>query len=327
MRQISPLQKKASKKQTTTLFSKKPGRHFVRGGTQGAVQHKAKQQARARSWQLISLWVLFLAVFVYQVFFSGILSIEHVVIEESLLLTRDEVEEATRSALSEKRWQFFPQHNFLLLSTDFMEERLFAFSPLIREVTVTKVFPNTVQVSFLERGNFLFWCLGEEPCFLIDEAGVLQDWPEAQKEDRVPRLFLVDETRKGAQAGDRVVSPQFLAFVSELPQAFLEQAGIRIRERLLLPSKHANELSLETDQGLVVRINTDMPVEQMLNTLRIVREKAIPEESRADLVSVDLRIPGKAFYQLRNQEPQESTANPETPPLSEAENESAQPKD
>ena len=43
-----------------------------------------------------------------------------------------------------------------------------------------------------------------------------------------------------------------------------------------------------------------------MNTLRIVREKAIPKDRSADLVAVDLRISGKAFYQLRNEAPQEA---------------------
>ena len=136
----------------------------------------------------------------------------------------------------------------------------------------------------------------------------------------MPHLFLVDESGKSVAAGDHIMASEILSFTKGLPQAFLEQAGVVIRERIFVPSKYANEFRLETDKEFSLRISTEIPIEQTLNTLRIVREKAIPQERKSDLVSVDLRIPGKAFYQLRNETMQEAasvSAEGEVPPSSE----------
>lgn len=307
MRQVPGIQKIVSKKQASTIFQKKYGRHFTRGGTQTTAHQEEDHVSRVRMWQLVSLWTLFFLVLVYQVFFSHVLTIEYITVDGAGLLISDEVEQMARTALSENLWTFVPQNNFLLLSTHRIEERLLVASPLIRQVTVKKSFPNTIHVSILERGNFLFWCSGEESCLLVNEEGILQDRPEAREEYRVPHIYLVDEMQKPILAGEHVVAAQFLAFVSGLSQAFLEQANVSIQEKMFLPSKYADELRIETDKNFSLRITPDIPIEQTLNTLRIVREKAIPKDRSADLVSVDLRISGKAFYQLRNEAPQETT--------------------
>ncbi len=309
MRQIFGTQKTRQKKKIPAIFSQKHEHHFVRGGMDTREHQEEKNTSRVRNWQLWFLWILFFSVFGYQIFFSGILKMERLVIDGTGLLTREEVEQMAQNVLSQKRWAFFPQNNFVLFSQENMEQQLLAASPLIRQVTAKRIFPDTVSISLLERGNFLFWCSDQEYCLLVDEDGILRDWPEAREESRVPHVYLVDETRKPAQAGDYVGTTQFLTFVNGLQQAFLEQAGIRIQDRMSLPSKYADELHLETDKGFSLRINTDIPIEQTLNTLRIVRDKAIPKEKQEDLVEVDLRISGKAFYQLKNEEPAETAVN------------------
>ncbi len=307
MLQIPSTQKIESKKQTSTIFLKKRGRHFTRGGIQTTAHQEGAYASHIRIWQVSFLWMLFFLVLIYQVFFSRVLTIEHIVVDGAGLLTSDEVKQMTQTALSENIWTFVPQNNFLLLSTHRIEGRLLAASPLIRQVTVQKSFPNTISISILERGNFLFWCSAEESCLLVNEEGVLQDRPEALEEYRAPHIYLVDEMRKPVVTGEHVVTAQFLSFVSGLSQAFSEQADILIQEKMFLPSKYADELRIETDKNFSLRITPDIPIEQTLNTLRIVREKAIPKDRSADLVAVDLRISGKAFYQLRNEAPQETT--------------------
>lgn len=304
------IQKTARKKQSSVIFPKKRERRFVRGKAEPAAHQQRDRAPFIRSWQIVLLWISFVLVSGYQMFFSGILKVERVSIEGAGILTSEEIERVVREALVERVWAVFPQDNFVLLSTRRLERRLLGVSPLIRQVTVEKRFPDTLNISLLERGSFLFWCPKEESCFLIDEEGTLLDWSGAREEKRVPHLFLVDESGKAVSVGDHIMASEILSFTKGLPQAFLEQADVVIREHIFVPSKYADEFRIETDKGFSLRISTEIPIEQTLNTLRIVREKAIPQERKSDLVSVDLRIPGKAFYQLRNETMQETTSVP-----------------
>lgn len=294
-------------RENQTFFARKVERRFVRGKKieRPIEEEQSESRWRKRRWVLTLLWVLFVGTVVYQVFLSGMLSVEQIDVEGTGLLSVDEVRSAVQEELSGKYLKTISRNNLALVATGRLERKLQANFPLIRQVTVTKVFPHTLVVSLLERGDFLFWCSSDEHCFLLDEVGRILDRPEAFEEYRVPRLFLVDESQKIMTPGDRAVTVDFLHFIRSLSQALLEQSGIRMQERIFLPSKYADEIRVETSEGISLQMNTTIPLEKTLNTLRIVREKAVPKNRLADLVSVDLRVSGKAFYRLRDEAPTE----------------------
>lgn len=293
-----------------TLFQKKTERKFTRGG------HGEKQPAggpdswNARGVGLIALWLLFIGSVGYQLLFSGALSVSRIEIDGANLLTEGEIEQFLHEAIAGKHAGIVDRDNLLFLSERDLEERIGAVSPLVRSIEIRKVFPETLRVSLLERGHLTFWCSGDR-CFLIDEAGVISEPAEHFGEDRVPHLFLRDESSKPASPGDQVADPAFLDFVRGLPQALAEQSDIRMTDTVYLPSKYADELRIESENGLVLLLSSSVPLEKTLNTLRIVREKAVSSERAEELVSVDLRVPSKAFYRLPD-EPAAAASAPES---------------
>lgn len=302
MRRMFGIHKKGKFNESSVLFPRKIGRWFVRGTKIRNNREIRSQESHAwsiHSWQLWVLWGVFAGVFGYQLFFSGALGTTRVVVFGTGLLTSDEVEQVVREAMRDERRRFLPRENLMMLSVSHIETRLRTSFPLIRQVTITKVFPDTVVVSLLERGDLLFWCISKNQCSLVNEEGFLENQLEALGELRVPRLFLVDETGKPEVEGYPVVTPELVTFLKGLQQAFQERTDIVIREHIFIPSKYADELRLETENGFSIRIGTNVPIEQTLSTLRVVREKAVPRERISELLAVDLRIPGKAFYRLR----------------------------
>ncbi len=308
MKKLFHLRKKAPDR--PVLFQKKTDRKFIRGGHLEKQAAEASDSWNARKAGLVSLWMLFVGVTGYQLLFSGVLSVRQIEIDGANLLTGEEIEGFLHEAMNGKHAGIIDGDNLLFLSDRMLAERIETASPLIRSVEIRKVFPGTLQVSLLERGHLTFWC-SEEHCFLIDEEGVVREPAEHFGEDRVPHLFLRDESSKPVSPGDRVADPEFLSFVRGLPQALAEQSGIRITDTIYLPSKYADELRIESESGLVLLLSSSTPLEKTLNTLRIVREKAVPPERAEKLVSVDLRVPSKAFYRLLD-EPVEEVSSPES---------------
>ncbi|MBP5993956.1 MAG: FtsQ-type POTRA domain-containing protein [Candidatus Moranbacteria bacterium] len=299
------------------LFQKKTERKFIRGG------HGEKQAAdlsdtwNMRSIGLMALWLLFVGAVGYQLFFSGALSVSRIEIDGANLLTQGEIEQLLHETMMGKHAGIVDRDNLLFLSERALAERIEMVSPLVRSIEIRKVFPGTLRVSLLERGHLTFWCSGDR-CFLIDEAGVISEPAEHFGEDRVQHLFLRDESSKPASPGDQVADPAFLDFVRGLPQALAEQSDIRMTDTVYLPSKYADELRIESENGLVLLLSSSVPLEKTLNTLRIVREKAVSAEQSEKLVSVDLRVPSKAFYRLPD-EPVTEVSAPESAMKSQSE--------
>ena len=295
MKKLFPFRPKVSDR--PALFPKKTERKFIRGS------HSEKQAAdesdiwNMRRIGLISLWMLFVGAVGYQIFFSGALSVSRIEIDGANLLTEEEIDRFLREMMAGKYAGIIDRDNILFLSEQVLVERMSVISPLVRSIEIRKVFPGTLRVSLLERGHLTFWCSGDR-CFLIDEAGVIRESAEPFGEDRVQHLFLRDESSKPAVPGDQVADPLFLDFVRGLPQALAEQSDIRMTDTIYLPSKYADELRVESESGLVLLLSSSVPLEKTLNTLRIVREKALSTDQSEKLVSVDLRVPSKAFYRL-----------------------------
>lgn len=292
------------------LFPRKTERKFVRGSHSEKLAADAAGAWNMRKIGLISLWALFVGSVGYQLLFSGALSVGRIEIDGANLLTEGEIEQFLRETMSGKYAGIIDRDNLLFLSEKDLAERIGSVSPLLRSVEIRKVFPDTVRVSILERGHLTFWCSGER-CFLVDEAGIIRDSVEHFGEDRVPHLFLRDESAKPASSGDQVTDPEFLDFIRGLPQALAEQSGIRMTDTVYLPSKYADELRVESEGGLILILSSNIPLEKTLNTLRIVREKAVSPEQAEKLVSVDLRVPSKAFYRLPD-EPAAEVSDPES---------------
>lgn len=294
-------------KKKGTLFPKKSEKRFTRT-LQTHKQHDAgiKDHPQSiRGWQIWGLWCFFGVVLAYQLFFSGVFVVTHIEVVGTGLLTEDEVRSMVSDKLTGKNILAIPHANLLVLSSQRLEDELTRTLPLVRRITVTRIFPNTLEVSLLERGELVFWCSHAEQCALIDEAGVIIDRPSALNEQRVARFFLMDESRKEYAVGDRVTDETLLQYLRGFSQALSEQLDIAIHDQVFIPSKYADEVRFEMESGVEILAHTSIPVEKTVNTIRIVLEKAIPHERLTDLVRIDVRVSDKAFYRLRDEIPEE----------------------
>lgn len=307
-----PFHRNTARKQKMFL-AKKPEKKFVRGRRKES-HNPDRQEAPGGNiwvWSTVSLWCLFIGVSGYQIFLSGALSVDQIIVEGAESLSSEEVRGVVQEDLFGWSVGIFPRNNMLLLSKKGIEESIRVASPLIRHVEVERLFPNALKITLLERGDLFFWCSREHSCQMLDEEGVVLDYPQAIEEHRVAQFFLVDESGEQAHVGDQVMSRATLDFVRSLPQALSEQADIRMKENISLPSRYADELRIETENGFDIRMNVDIPIEKTLNVLHIVREKAVPRAQREKISSIDLRVPGKAFYQIRDDERQEADISPD----------------
>ncbi len=319
MKQWLDIKKKVKRKERPALFPKKVERQFVRGARR---RSETSGTGFSGGWfsqygyflSVCLLWICFVGVLGHRVFFSDALSIVTLRVEGNSLVTTSEVTQRIWNALEGKRGYLVPRNNFLLLSPRHIEEQIVSALPLVRSAQVKRIFPDVLEVAVLERGSLVFWCAGSDgACWFLNESGTLENRPEAFEEHRVSKFFLVDESAQAVATGERVVTPEVLALVQQFSQALLEQFDIAVTDRAFLASKYADELLFHTSEGFSIRISTDMPLEKTLNTLRVVRARAIPEERLSDLRSVDLRVPGKAFYQLEDQVSEEALSAGDVP--------------
>jgi hypothetical protein len=89
--------------------------------------------------------------------------------------------------------------------------------------------------------------------------------------------------------------------------ALLHDVVVRLPERFsvsaaefTIPSVGAEEINVRTDAGWLLLLDVRQPLADQLGALeKVVTEELAPEDLKR-LDYVDLRIPGKVYYRLRN---------------------------
>lgn len=298
-----------SSKQDGRKRREKGAMRFLRKGLpiRRAERSVAKQHGRNMSADILFLWALFLATLVYTAFFSSFF-----LIGEPRIAGMSEIPEQTLIDFVEDQIAgtyagLVPKRGFFAVRPRALEERLRLEYPLLASAAVTRVFPDGLSVTVTERQRIVLWCSGDV-CSLVDEEGVAHDGARALSAENLPyALFVTDMSGKPAVSGERVFDGRYGAFVVRMSEAFQEQLGIAIEPRYETSSRFADELRVKTAEGWEAYFGTDIPIEASLRALKLLFEKELPQDKRAQLAYIDLRTENRAYYAFREEE------NAETP--------------
>lgn len=272
-----------------------------------------KKQASRLPLGVFLLWLLFFAALFYITFFSVFF-----LIGETQIIGESEISEETLRGFVEqqidgKYFDIFPKHNFFLARPRVLEDRLLEEFPLLSSANVTRVFSDSLRVAVAERKKIILWCALEQ-CFLADEDGIARNASRALSQENIPYvIFVTDMSGKAVSIGEKVLDPDYGILVIQLKEMFEEQLGISLEPRFTTVSRFANEARAKTTEGWEVYFGTDVPLQSSLNALKLLFEKELVPEKRANLAYIDLRTENRAYYVFRaeeNAENKETSASP-----------------
>ena len=149
--------------------------------------------------------------------------------------------------------------------------------PLVKDVNVRKLYPDRLLIELTEREPFAVWQKEGKVVVVSADGTPIQELSDA----RFTNLPFVVGTGANKRIGE------FLKIV--------DSAGdlrTRIRAGILVGERRWN---LKMTSGLDVKLPEDRPEEAIAQFARIAREARVLDK---DLVSVDLRVPGRLFARL-----------------------------
>lgn len=272
------------------------------------------------------LWLLLAATLFYIAFFSLFFLVGTPRLAGMSEVSEEALSGSVETELAGTYLGIFPKRNFFLIRPHILEERLLSEYPLFASVSVTRVFPDSMRVEVREREKIVLWCSGEPsrnafetippaaPCSLIDEEGRAKEVGRALSPENIPYvLFITDTSGKSAALGEKVFDPGYGAFVIRMNEMFLEQLGFALEPQYATVSRFANEVRAKTSEGWEVYVSSDIPIDSSLNALKLLFMKELPQEKRAKLAYIDLRVENRAYYAFREEEAAEHTENPSDP--------------
>lgn len=209
------------------------------------------------------------------------------------VLKEEEIEDEIRRALSGTYFFLIPQSSLFVAHTEALAENLLNKFPRIEDVTVTKKFPDTLEVSIVEKKLFGIFC-GRETCAYIDRSGFAYETaPHASG----ALILKIKSDAPGGIAGQHVVDRQLIERMVFLSEKMQQDLGV-VAVGYELVSNVPREIRAETNQGFKIFFNRDDDFENVFRVIKKVLTEEIKDKI-SKLEYIDARFGNKVFYKMK----------------------------
>lgn len=249
---------------------------------------------------------VFLGVTAYALIFSSFMRINYLNLEGTKELGYEEVYAKAEALMDGKYLDVFPRNNFILISKKKVQGVLLDEFKKIRSVAVEKKFPDTINIKIEERDALIIWCT-KGPCYIIDEGGFAYAGADFDSDELKENnlVKLVDISAKPVTIGEQVLDEEYVKFIFSVREAFQENLSLDVSNEYVTKYRISGEVEVKTGEGWDIYLNSQLPLEKSVRTIKAFLEKEIDEEARKRLEYLDLRVENKVFYKIRDKEGQE----------------------
>jgi cell division septal protein FtsQ len=244
---------------------------------------------------LVTVLIVPVGLFVWLLFYTNVFTVQAITVvdarEHTLVAARDIIEQNLgRQSLG---------RSIFFVHTESIEGDIEAALPQVRTVHVTRKLPGTIKAIIQEKTPALL-LLSNGRYYFVDSNGV--PYEEATL-DRLPGVVLPTVKNDGRSAavtlGAAAVTPEFVTFLQGVQDTLPELIGSEVAE-IHIPSLSAREVKVVLDTNWYVSFDVTRPAAEQLDILQQLLRESIDEEELERLQYVDLRIPNRAYWRLRD---------------------------
>jgi cell division protein FtsQ len=172
-----------------------------------------------------------------------------------------------------------PFPSLLTLDVEVARERVEAL-PWVKRATLTKLFPDTLEIAIVEREPFALW-QHDGVVSLVDERGRVISNRFGERYASLPRVV-------GKGAAGRI--GDYLALIKPFPEiARRARAGILVSD---------DRWTVVLDSGMQLMLPAENPAAALARVAALDREQAILSR---EIVALDLRVPGDLVVRLTDE--------------------------
>lgn len=265
---------------------------------------------RRRTVLRVVFWLallIFVGVLIYVLFFSVYLKVTNIKISGEKYIAENDLAEKVQNDLSGKILWTISKNNLLLVRKEEIRKDILRDFRQARNVEIRKKFPHELDVIVTERiPTILFQ--GANGVFFLDEKAVAYDNadPKADKIKNYDLPFLADADGKNVDLGEQVLNGDYLEYLTAIRQKMKDRTDIEIANDFTTPSLVSRDIRVRTKEGWQIFFNESVPLDKEIEMLSAVLKNEIPQNERADLDYVDLRIDNKVYYKFRDGTPEET---------------------
>lgn len=246
-----------------------------------------QQTQRQHAWRRDGIFIagsvmlgLILSWFVFS--YKQVLSAQQIVISGEQYLTVDQIADATRTALQQRRWlllkqRFLPLLDEAALAVDIQTE-LSQFVQL-ESVVVTTDWPHSITVHVVERVPGYVYIIGKEYYYLDVHGAITQSVAETKADPHFPHIRERNKKRN-VTVGETIFQPTLIDFISQLHDQFSPVTQLNIAEYAILP------VTCQEKQYVTDKIFADEIAGSTTETAK-QQKRDILDQLRNDQITVD----------------------------------------
>lgn len=238
--------------------------------------------------------ILFIS-FLYIVFVSDTFRIKIILINGNAELSQSDLDQFVSAQINNRNvWEL--QNNLIFTDISALRESMLKKFSLLKDVTVTKTYPEAMEIKVKEKDVSVIWC--RTACFWLDEDGVAYKPIEMDMAKQVKpeeAMLISDDVVGDIKAGDGVADKRFLDYAMSARQALKDELLLEI-DNIKTPGVITGEIWIKTKENWQIFFDASGNIADAMRLLKqALKEKITPAEL-SDLAYVDLRVKDKIYY-------------------------------
>jgi hypothetical protein len=278
------------------------------------IPHRRKRRSAPYhqvAWGRVFFWLIALSFFgglLYVLLMLPMARIAHIDVHGTNRIDATAVTQLVEHHIDGLLWSRISNRQYVMVHTRVIAQSIRSQFGAVADVTVRKVFPDTIVVEIAEWDHVYLWCTNDEQqCRVLYSNGMLGDVALSDsrlvQENSVTRI--VDQGTQEINASEQVVSSEDFAVMRALPER-LAAIDVHMRtDRITAPARIAHTVIIETENIGQLLISLEQPLDHTIQTLDAILTHEIPEDRRDHVMYIDLRVAGKVFYQFNDELPTE----------------------
>jgi cell division septal protein FtsQ len=211
-----------------------------------------------------------------------VLSAQSIAISGEQYLTVDDIADATRQALQQRRWLVLKQRFLPVLDEQAVSEAIkttLSQKIQLESVVVTTDWPSRVNVTVAERVPGYVYINGKQYYYLDVQGAITQVTTEGEADPHFPHIREGNKKRKVA-IGDSIVGAEVVDFVSRLHDQFTTASDLDIAEYAIMP------VTCQEKQFVTEKIFAD-EIDNSKNESSKQQKRKILDQLRNNTITVD----------------------------------------
>lgn len=266
-------------------------RKLKKRSVQGLGRTKVKHGISLRGKTTLVGLFLIVVIIVGILMFSNFFSIKRAVVLGNERIRNEDIENILKDAISGKRFYVFSAGNIILINDGKIKKKILDEMPLVENVEVKRMLPNSLKIRISERQPFAIWETAGKK-YLIDSKGVIAYEIKDNNTNNLPIIY--DRQNKAVEIKGEATFPQQINFIRNILDSLKRETNLEV-ESVSLPNALGFEIDVKIKDGFLIYFNTERSVESQIRDLKSTLEKQITDKKSA-IQYVDLRVENWIYY-------------------------------